>query len=290
MNRNQYRFKQFALASLIVLGTGLLSGLPAAADEHSNHARENSTLFAMGEAGAVLLGIDVKKGTTTVIGPTGVTPQSLALAISPDRRTAYTIAQTQDPAHAHLAKINLATGAETLVGIHPLGQNLFVMGMTFSPDGVLYAAGDFRPASPTFNSLYTIDLITGLATRVGSFGVGSAKSAFIMSFAFDPDGNMFGASQVAINKIDRTTGAATKMVDIVGATRVMGIAFDKKGKLFASDFIPLPLGSTIYSVNLETGLFTPLFKTGIAFVHNIEFKPRPGCGNGNRDGVKRCNS
>jgi hypothetical protein len=32
-----------------------------------------------------------------------------------------------------------------------------------------------------------------------------------------------------------------------------------------------PMGSTIYTVDLATGQFTPLIRTGVAFVHNIAF-------------------
>jgi len=265
--------KALALASLILIASACgLGATPAAAsDQQATHAHANATLYAMGEAGAELLRMDVEKGTVEVVGPTGVAPQSLALAIAPGWRAAYTIGRTQDPAQAHLAKIDLATGAETPVGSSALGQNLYIMGMTSSRTGVLYAAGDFTPTSPTFNSLYTIDKSTGLATRIGSFGAGSAMSAFIMSLSFDPSGQLFGASQRSIYRIDRTTGAATKVVDIVGATRVMGLAFDQKGQLYASDYIPLPTGSTIYTVDLATGQFTPLIHTGIALVHNIAF-------------------
>jgi len=266
-------FNASAIASLVLIGSACgLGTVPAAAsDQQAAHPHANATLYAMGEAGAELVRIDVKKGTVEVAGPTGVAPQSLALAIAPGWRAAYTIAHTQEPLLAHLATIDLATGGETLVGTSALGQNLYIMGMTSSRNGVLYAAGDFMPTSPTFNSLYTIDKSTGLATRIGSFGVGSAMPAFIMSLTFDPSGQLFGASQHSIYRIDRTTGAATKVVDIVGATRVMGLAFDQSGQLYASDYIPLPTGSTIYTVDLGTGQFTPLIHTGIAFVHNIAF-------------------
>jgi hypothetical protein len=265
--------KVLALASLILIASacGLGTTPAAASDQQATHPHANATLFAMGEAGAKLLLIDVEKGTVEVVGPTGVAPQSLALAIAPGWRSAYTIAHAQDPALAHLAKIDLATGSETLAGSSALGQNLYVMGMTSSRTGVLYAAGDFVPTSPTFNSLYTIDKSTGLAMRIGSFGIGSTMPAFIMSLSFDPSGQLYGASQHSIYRIDRTTGAATKVVDIVGAKRVMGLAFDQKGQLYASDFIPLPTGSTIYTVDLATGQFTPLIHTGIALVHNIAF-------------------
>jgi hypothetical protein len=264
--------KASALAVLILAGSACgLGNATAASNESTAHARANATLFAMGEAGAELLRIDVENGTVEVVGPTGVAPQSLALAIEPGWRAAFTIAHTQDPALAHLASIDLATGVETTVGGNPLGLNLYVMGMTSSRNGVLYAAGDFTPTSPTFNSLYTIDKSTGLATRIGSFGVGSAKMDFIMSLSFDPSGRLFGASQHSIYRIDPSTAVATKVVDIAGATRVMGLAFDQAGTLYASDFIPLPMGSTIYTVDLATGQFTPLIHTGVALVHNIAF-------------------
>lgn len=262
-----------AIAGLgLVLSMILGFAVPAAAGENSKHDRGNSTLYATGQTGAVLVAIDVKEGTTAVIGPTGLAG-SLALAISPDGRAAYTVAKFKSP-QAQLAKIDLATGAATLVGNTLLGS-LQVMGMTFAPNGVLYAAGDFDPSSPTFNSLYTIDLTTGAATRVGSFGVGLMKSDFIMSFAWDSDGNMFGASMMSLYRIQRhrTTNAATKVVDFVESpvrsSAVMGIAIGGDGSFYAADFRPT---STIYAVDIETGFLKPLF-TSTAFVHNIAFKP-----------------
>jgi DNA-binding beta-propeller fold protein YncE len=263
----------------VAIGMMATPAFPTGADSQElRQARGSSTLFGMAQRGTVLLVLDVNSGTSTVIGNTGFPPQSLALAITPDGATAYTIANTQDSTEAHLAKLDLATGAETLVGSHPLGQDLYIMGMTFSPDGTLYGAGDFDPTSPAFNSLYTIDVSTGLATRVGPFGGDPTKSAFIMSFSFDPGGTLYGASMMSLYTIDRTTGAAAKMTDFVGAVtdppKIMGIAFDENGKLYAADYLDLPDGgSNIYLVDLETGLLTPAFKPGIAFVHNIAFGP-----------------
>ena len=262
--------------ALLLLG----SAIPAAARENSKHDHHNSTLFATGRIGTALLAIDVERGKTRVIGPTGQ-PGSVALAITRNGKAAYSIASAVtgfppgiDGANAQLAKIDLETGAGTLVG-SPMGGNLSVMGMTFAPDGVLYAAGDFDPQSPTFNSLYTIDLHTGLATRVGSLGAGPNESDFIMSFAWDSHGNLYGASMTALYRIhrNRTTNMATKVVTFVGSSPVMGIAIDENGGFYAADFVDPPTLSTIYRVNVETGFLTPLFNTGIAFVHNIAFKP-----------------
>jgi hypothetical protein len=267
------RIAGLILALLMILG----SAAPAAA-ENPKHQRHNSILFATGRMGTVLLAIDVERGATTVVGPTGQ-PGSVALAITPDGTAAYTIAKAVKGfppgvtgADAQLAKLGLATGAATLVG-GPMGGNLSVMGMTFAPDGVLYAAGDFNPTSPTFNSLYTIDLKSGLATRVGSLGAGPSTTDFIMSFAWDSDGNLYGASMMALYRIhrNRTTNAATKVVDFVGSSRVMGIAIGEDGSFYTADFVGPPTLSTIYRVDVETGLLTPLFNTGIAHVHNIAF-------------------
>ena len=286
------RIAGLALAALMVLGFAV----PAAAGENSKHDRDNSTLFATGLAATgthrVLLAIDVDRGTTTVVGPAlpgTLAPTSLALAITPDGTAAYTIANSFSATAAQLAKINLATGGQTLVG-SPIGADLKIMGMTFSPDGVLYAAGDYVPTSPTFNSLYTIDLTTGALTRVGSLGTGPTAMDYIMSFVFDSHGNMYGASETALYKVHlpdakggeaRTKEAgqgaqalATKVVGFVGSSLVMGIAIGEDGNFYAADFVgPLPAVSRIYRVNIKTGLLTPLFKTGIANVHNIAFNP-----------------
>jgi hypothetical protein len=265
----------FAVAMGMV---GAPAGTVGATSAAMGDQHRNTTLFATAQAGEVLLSIDVDAGTSRNIGSTGFPPQSLALAITPDGTAAYTIANAQAPAEAHLAKIDLTAATEALVGTHSLETDLYIMGMTLAPDGVLCASGDFDPSSPTFNSLYTIDVNTGLASRVGSFDAGSAKSAYIMSFGFDPDGTMYGASMMSLYTIDRITGAATRVADFSGAStdpsKVMGIAFDGNGRLYAADYVDLSDGgSTIYSVNRETGVLTPLFRTGVAFVHNIAFGP-----------------
>lgn len=291
--RNMPRIAGLALAALMVLGFAV----PAAAGENSKHDRDNSTLFATGAAATgnhrVLLAIDVERGTTTVIGPASpgsLASGSLALAITPDGTAAYTIAKSFNPAAAQLAKIDLATGAQTLVG-SPIGADLKIMGMTFSPDGVLYAAGDYTfgpPESPTFNSLYTIDLKTGSPTRVGSLGTGPNGTDFIMSFAVDSHGNMYGASMMALYRIHlpRTTDArggeaqsqeagqghealATKVVGFIGSSQVMGIAIGEDGSFYAADYVP---ASKIYGLDVETGFLKPLF-TSTALVHNIAFSP-----------------
>ncbi len=61
------RIAGLGLALLLILG----AAVPAAARQNSKHDHHNSTLFATGQLGTALLAIDVERGTTKVIGPTG---------------------------------------------------------------------------------------------------------------------------------------------------------------------------------------------------------------------------
>ena len=105
-------------------------------------------------------------------------------------------------------------------------EKLNVMALEFAPDGTLYAVGDANPASPTFNTLYTVDQKTGAFTAVGSTGVPAPE--FFMDLAFDARGTMYGASMFGLFTIDRKTGTATKVVDFVGGGVVMGLVVQHK--------------------------------------------------------------
>ena len=189
----------------------------------------------------------------------------------------YTITNTFDPNKAQLATLNLGTGAATLVG-SPLGQVLSIMGMTCSPDGTLYAIGQFNSTDPAFNSLYTVNRETGLASRIGSTGVldpsdPSGFSGFLMALAFAPDGTLYGVGDGAkgstlysIN-IKRDNGLATKVADI-NVDAVMGLAIDKDGKFYVADYAP---GSKIYTLDSGTGMTTSILETHLDYVNNIAF-------------------
>jgi DNA-binding beta-propeller fold protein YncE len=215
-----------------------------------------------------------------VIGSTGF-PFSAALALCPsegeDRHgvVAYTIINTF-AATAQLAKLDLDTGAATLVG-SPHGQGLAIMGMTCSPNGTLYAIGEDNPTNIDFNSLYIVDRESGFASRVGSTGVNDNTlgfSGFLMALAFahDEDETLYGVNDGTLFRVDRHSGKATKVVNLVGVGNVMGLAIDEDGKFYVADYVP---GSKIYSLDLSTGFATPILNTGRDFVHNIEFKQTP---------------
>jgi hypothetical protein len=51
----------------------------------------------------------------------------------------------------------------------------------------------------------------------------------------------------------------------------MGSAIDEDYHFYAADFVGPPTLSTIYGLNVDTGVLTPLLNTGVANVHNIAF-------------------
>lgn len=57
-------------------------------------------------------------------------------------------------------------------------------------------------------------------------------------------------------RIDLQTGAAKKVVDLVGSNTVMGLEFGRDGKLYANDFV---LDPGLYLIDPKTG-----FETAIA--------------------------
>ncbi len=216
-------------------------------------------LYATGNKGTELLTIDLSSHAVSVIGPTGY-PFSLALAFSP-AGTAYTITNMSNPSLAQLATLDPNTGAATLVG-DPLGQNLTIMGVIVSPEGSLYGAA--IPAT----AIYGINTSTGLPSLVGS----STTSGLLMSFAYAPDGTLYSASPTNLYTVDLTTGNATFVTPLaIGA--VMGIAIDKDGALYATNFVGCPPCSSVYQVDPATGAATLLFNAGIPFIHNIAFNP-----------------
>jgi len=168
------------------------------------------------------------------------------------------------PGPQRLATIDTKTGRATMFGA-PL-EKLNVMALEFAPDGTLYAVGDANPASPTFNTLYTVDQKTGAFTAVGSTGV--PQPDFFMDLAFDARGTMYGASMFGLFTIDRKTGTANKVASFVGGGGVMGLSYNaKRDKLYATDYKEPT--SDVYVVDTHTGFLTPVATTGYPNSHGL---------------------
>jgi hypothetical protein len=209
----------------------------------------------------------VQKVTITQVGANGV-PGCGAMARSTSG-TLYSMCGEGilKPGPQQLATLDPATGRATTVG--KTVEGLQIMGMTFGPDNKLYAVGDANPASPTFNSLYTVDVNTGAVTRVGP----TSAPSFFHDFALDRNGTMYGTSSDALYTIDLKTGTASKVTNFVGGGMVMGLSFNAdQSKLYATDF-KQPI-SDLYLVDIHNGFLTPLGPTGYAFAHGLAAIPR----------------
>ena len=264
--------KRLCILALVVMAfatvprpQGVLAATPAAGEGDdakqtfytlsSNVAGTDSDLWAIEVSG--------NKVTSTDIGPTGGCG---SLAISPSGMLLSMCGPlfgTQQ-----LGSLDPRTGHSTVFGVPVAG--LAVMSMTFGPDGTLYAIGDCNPggatfdcgggpADPNYNSLYTVNVATGAFTRVGSTGA----PEYFMDLTFDRKGNLLGVTTTlqpsyvpaVLYRINLHTGAATKIVNLVGSNTVMGLGLGRDGKLYANDFV---FNAGLYVVDEKTGLETAI--------------------------------
>ena len=215
--------------------------------------------------------IDIGPGdkvTISEVGPTGQLGCG-SIARSPDG-VLYSLCGEGmgKPGPQQLATLDPATGKANVFG--ELVEGLMIMGLEFGPDATLYAVGDANAASPTFNSLYTVNLKSGAITRVGS----TAAPDFFHDFAVTRDGTMHGSSGRALYSIDLKTGTANKVVDFVGGGGfgVMGLSYNQgQDRLYATDF--RQPNSPFYVVDVGTGFLTPMAATGLPFSHGLVTRP-----------------
>jgi len=238
----------------IVSGVGV--GCGQAAPDDSLYATVPDKLVTINVRG-------INQVTTTEVGATGAFGcASLAQAAGGVMYSVCGPGILKPGEPQQLATVDLKTGHATLFGRTAVG--LAVMGLEFSPDGTLYAVGDANQASPTFNSLYTVNVTDGTFTRVGSTGA----PEFFMDFAFDKSGTMYGATSHMLFTIDTRTGTATKVADFVGGGDIMGLSFDaRQNRLYASDW-KAPI-SALYTVDVQTGFLTPMAAVGYPFSHGL---------------------
>jgi hypothetical protein len=68
-------------------------------------------------------------------------------------------------------------------------------------------------------------------------------------------------------RIGPTTGTATKLFNLVGSNLVMGLAFGRDGKLYATDNFP---NSGLYRVGVTTGLETAIAALPFGYSSGLE--------------------
>jgi DNA-binding beta-propeller fold protein YncE len=299
MNKPRMRPLLAALLTTSVVCLCLLlaifGGLPAASNAqsllskdlatHTNSSHDASSVFYTTSGagfgfpnGAEIVAIDVTGRHVSFkdIGPT-FGGDCGSLALSP-RGTLYSMCGPTFGAQ-QLATINRNTGRATLFGMPVPG--LAVMAIAFGPNGVLYAVGDCNPdpttfecrpgSDPHYNSLYTVNITTGAFARVGATGA----PQFFMDLTFDRDGHMLGVTSTVnpsalpaiLYRLDKATGKATRLVNLVGSTSAMGLAFGRDGQLYATDNAQNP---GLYLIDTKTGFETAIATVPFAFSSGLE--------------------
>ncbi len=259
----------------LLVGVSLLLSLsitPARSAERPSLFYATLPLTPLSQLAAFNLEASTARIAGAVVGKIGY-PLSAALAFCPPGGIAYAVTNIfgEPTTSPQLATLNLGTGAATLVG-SPLQQWQDVMALECSRSGILYAVGGSDPTNQfsEYNTLYVVNRATGQLSRIGFTGVNDgAGDDMFMALRFAPDGTLYGANPSALFSIDPKTGLATKVVDFVGVSSVMGLAIDSDGKFYIADFVSQ---SRIYALDTTTGVATPILDTGLAFVHSIAFK------------------
>lgn len=214
---------------------------------------EAAVLYAAdGSAGHLssLVILDQSTGAvTSVVGPIGFAVTGLA--VHPTTGVLYGSTSNLSPVAAgSLIRIDKATGAGTLIGSYGISGST-MPDLTFTSDGTLY--GWAQP----FNALHTINLTTGLATRVGNFtfgpnlpGLGLAATADALILA--------GSGRDPLFRVDRNTGVAVPFTTLDwprAASGVAALAFGPGGALFGmgSTGVQAVDGAFLLRIDLVTG-------------------------------------
>jgi len=170
-------------------------------------------------------------------------------------------------------------GVISTVGPIRIGTtDIRISGMAFHPTtGVLYGATTTM-ATGSPGSLVTIDITTGAATLVGSFGFPGVPPGTLTDIAFAPDGTLYGWSSLLVGAsgasdlytVDVSNGLATQVSDSGVIVVSAGLAINRSGTLFLAGIDDGPL----FTVDPVTGVPTPgptLSGGGFAFLRGLDF-------------------
>ncbi len=194
------------------------------------------TIYSGGVTDGNLYTTDSATASSTLIGPTGISP--FDIAFNPSGQL-YGIDNGST-----LFSINPSTAASTLVG----NLGAFINGLDFHSNGTLYGSGG--------DALYTINTSTGAATLIGPNGGGFASAGDI---AFASDDSLYmtttGHQLLQLNPL---TGAGT-LIGPIGFPDVYGIDF------IGSTLFAITAGGNLLTINTSTGVGTLVTATNTGF-------------------------
>lgn len=153
---------------------------------------------------------------------------------------------------------------ELITRILPVSLLLLVFSGLINPG---FAEANFRLYGITsFQSLYSIDVITGTATYVGNTGFGQNA---IISLTVNPENAQLvgDASYDGLYQIDPESGVPTFLTILQDGMRINGLAFDSTGTLYGVEAHNNDLA--IYDI--VTGEKTLIGDTGIEYFGGLAF-------------------
>jgi hypothetical protein len=166
----------------------------------------------------------------------------------------YSVEYALDYYSNSLYAIDTTTAAMTLIGPAAPGNGEAWTGMSWAPDGTMYASGSTCSSS----TLYTIDITTAQLTTVGPI----TNGACIIDIAVNADGDLYGVDIVAdtLVKIDPATGAGTIIGSVgVDANYAQGLTFDQEtGVLWWASWNWSVVGGELRVIDTATGASMPV--------------------------------
>lgn len=152
--------------------------------------------------------------------------------------------------NTNLIRIDIATGATTVIGPHGIGGSPDLEAIAFDPTtGILYTASDN-------GSLYTFDINTGAATLIGALGV---STGFNSGMAFDSSGQGYLITTSGLFTFDKATGAATLISTFTPSIALSGGAFIGPTLYGSPDNGSSP---SLNIINTATAVLTPVGALG----------------------------
>jgi len=207
--------------------------------------------------------IDEATGTFSPLGPTGFgSTNSLAASAG---GVLYTATALLAPLENVLLTIDPLTGAGTTLATLDFGGALVdIRAMAVRPsDDALFAISAGGTIFTFDTNLYRINPATGIGTFIafpGSFGV--------QGLDFSPGGVLYGWSIfIGLVTIDQATGAIADVNPLDDGGLLQSIAFSPTGGLYGASI------GQLFTIDLATGIETPLGPGGFSSLRGIEFVP-----------------
>jgi len=226
----------------------LLAGTPTA----------SASLIAVNYDSGELYSVSTADATLSLIGSTGLPARLTNLEFFDGSLYGFTSNTVVPTDPARLYRINLNDGHTAIDSITTVGElgltTVFEGGLAIAPDGRAYGVNE---NSPTVPGLFSIDLSTGAATRIGTISGGSHD---IGGLSWRSDGMLIGLdrSSKSLLVIDPSNAAATVLAPVVPAIGLIGgLVITEQVSYFATagtGYPPSVQGSNgLYSFDPFTG-------------------------------------